>query len=113
LIFSRLRVTITDMQGLECVGALKALSEETRLRILRAVSGEPLDVSQIAERLSVSPYNVSKHLRVLRDAGLLQVQRQGKRRLYSLTPTVKGQLATNQNVLDLGCCTFRFDQLPQ
>ena len=101
------------MQGLECIGALKALSEETRLRILRAVSEEPLDVSQISTRLGVSAYNVSKHLLVLKDAGLLQVEPQGKRRLYSLTPSVKGQLPTNENVLDLGCCTFRFNQLPQ
>jgi DNA-binding transcriptional ArsR family regulator len=101
------------VQGFECVGALKALSEETRLRILRAVSDEALDVSKISERLRVSAYNVSKHLRVLRDAGLLQVERQGKRRLYSLTPSLKGQLESNQNVLDLGCCTFRFDQLPR
>ena len=101
------------MKGLECLPALKALSEETRLRILRALSKEPLDVSQIAERLGVSSYNASKHLRVLRDASLLQVQREGKRRLYSLSPSVKGQLASNRNVLDLGCCTFRFDQLPR
>jgi DNA-binding transcriptional ArsR family regulator len=101
------------MQGLECVPALKALSDETRLRILRAVSGKPLDVSDLAERLQVSPYNVSKHLRVMRESGLLQVERDGKRRVYSLTPGVKGQLASNKNCLDLGCCTFRFDQLPR
>ncbi len=99
------------MQGLECVGALKALGEESRLRILRVVSNEPLDVSQIADRLHISPYNVSKHLRVLRDARLLQVQREGKRRLYSLAPGVSG--TRRLKVLDLGCCTFRVDRLPQ
>lgn len=93
--------------------ALKALSEETRLRILRIVSEKPHDVTEIAERLSVSSYNASKHLRILRDAGLLQVERAGKRRLYSLASSVKGQLASNRNILDLGCCTFRFDQLPK
>ncbi len=101
------------MKGLECVPALRALSEETRLRILRALSKEPHDVSQIADRLGVSSYNASKHLRVLRDVGLVQVERAGKRRLYSLSPSVEGQLASNKNILDLGCCTFRFDQLPQ
>jgi DNA-binding transcriptional ArsR family regulator len=101
------------VKGRECVPALKALSDETRLRILRALSKDPLDVSQIADRLSVSSYNMSKHLRVLREAGLLQVERDGKRRLYSLAESVRGQLAANQNVLDLGCCTFRFDRLPK
>jgi DNA-binding transcriptional ArsR family regulator len=99
------------VQGLECVGALKALGEESRLRILRAVSDHPLDVSQIAGRLRISPYNVSKHLRVLRDAGLLQVQREGKRRLYSMARGVSG--TRGLKVLDLGCCTFRVDRLPQ
>jgi DNA-binding transcriptional ArsR family regulator len=113
LIFGRIRVRISPVQGLECIGALKALGEETRLRILRAVSDNPLDVSQLSERLHVTPYNVSKHLRILRVAGLLQVQREGKRRLYSVTPGVKGDLASNQSCLDLGCCTFRFDQLPR
>ncbi len=101
------------VKGLECVPALKALSEETRLRILRAVSREACEVGEIAQRLGISPYNTSKHLRVLRDAGLLRVERDGKRRLYSLSDDVRGQRTSNRNVLDLGCCTFRFDQLPE
>jgi DNA-binding transcriptional ArsR family regulator len=101
------------VKGLECVPLLKALGEESRLRILRAVSDGTLEVGEIAQRLGISPYNASKHLRVLRDAGLLQVERDGKRRLYSLSSDIEGPLKSDRRVLDLGCCTFRIDQLPE
>jgi len=99
--------------GLDCIAALKALGEETRLRILRLLFKEPMSVNEIADRLKASQYNVSKHLRIMREAGLLEVEKQGKERLYSVTRTLKSQVAANNNVLDLGCCTFRFDKLPK
>ena len=44
---------------------------------------------------------------------MLEVERQGKQRLYSVIPQLKAQVAANNNILDLGCCTFRLDQLPK
>ena len=93
------------MTGLDCIAALKALGEETRLRMLRLLFKEPLSVNEIAERLEVSQYNVSKHLRVMREAGLLETEKDGKQRLYSVSPKFRSQMAANNNVLDLGCCT--------
>ena len=52
-------------------------------------------------------------LRIMREAGLLEVEKQGKERFYGVTRKLKGQVAANNNVLDLGCCTFRFDKLPK
>ncbi len=101
------------MNGRDCIPALKALGEETRLRILRLLYKEPLGVTEISERLSVSQYNVSKHLRIMREAGLLEVEKEGKHRLYSVIPSLKAQMDANLNVLDLGCCTFRLDKLPK
>ena len=101
------------MTGLNCIAALKALGEETRLRILRQLFNEPLGVNEIARRLKVSQYNVSKHLRIMREAGLLEVEKQGKQRLYSIVCELKAQVSANNNVLDLGCCTFRLDKLPK
>ena len=100
------------MNGLDCISALKALGEETRLRLLRLLFMEKLSVNEIAARLSASQYNVSKHLRIMREAGLVESEKQGKLRLYFVTENLKRQLAANNNVLDLGCCTFRFDKLP-
>ena len=101
------------MTGLDCIAALKALGEETRLRILRLLFKEPLSVNEISVRLKVSQYNISKHLRIMREAGLLESAKQGKQRLYVVTSGLKSQVAANNNVLDLGCCTFRFDKLPR
>jgi DNA-binding transcriptional ArsR family regulator len=99
--------------GLSCIAALKALGEETRLRILRLLFKEPLGVNEISQRLKVSQYNVSKHLRVMREAGLLEVEKQGKQRLYSVVSDLKTKVEANNNILDLGCCTFRLDKLPK
>ena len=101
------------MTGLDCIAALRALGEETRLRILRLLFKRPLSVNEIAARLEASQYNVSKHLRIMREAGLLELDKQGKQRLYSVVPALKAQVSANNNVLDLGCCTFRLDRLPK
>ncbi len=101
------------MTGLDCIAALKALGEETRLRILRLVFKERLSVNEISERLKVSQYNVSKHLRVMREAGLLETKKRGKQRLYCVAGGLKSQVTAKHNVLDLGCCAFRLDQLPK
>jgi len=90
----------------DCVWALRALAEDTRVRIVGLLIDEALDVGEIARRLKVSHYNVSKHLRILREAGLLQAERNGRTRLYRLPETIRGGAAGG--VLDLGCCSFQF-----
>jgi DNA-binding transcriptional ArsR family regulator len=107
---SGIKVGVT---GLDCIAALKALGEETRLRILRLLFKEPLSVNEVSERLGVSQYNVSKHLRIMREAGLLELEKQGQQRLYSVVEALKAQVTANNNILDLGCCTFRLDKLPK
>ena len=101
------------MIGFDCIAALKALGEETRLRILRLLFKEQLSVNEITGRLGASQYNVSKHLRIMREAGLVETEKQGQHRLYSVAKKLKRQVAANNNILDLGCCTFRFDKLPK
>jgi len=95
------------------MAVLRALGELNRLRIMRLLLNDQLGCTAIAERLEMSQYNVSKHLRVLKEAGLLTMEKSGKERLYAVVPELKDQLASNRNVLELGCCTFRFDQLPE
>ena len=104
---------ISVMSRIDCIAVLKALGELNRMRIVRLLLKEQLGVNQISERLEISQYNVSKHLRVLKEAGLVQMEKQGQQRLYAVDPRLKNQLAANRNVLELGCCTFRFDKLPK
>jgi DNA-binding transcriptional ArsR family regulator len=99
------------MTGVDCIAALKALSEDTRLRILRLHFKHELSVNEISERLKVSQYNVSKHLRIMREAGLLKIEKRGKHRIHSVADGLKSHVAANNNILDLGCCTFRLDKL--
>jgi DNA-binding transcriptional ArsR family regulator len=101
------------MEGLDCIAALKALGEQTRLRILRLLFKERLSVTEISARLNASQYNISKHLRIMREAGLLEIEKRGQQRLYTVASKLKSQMATNNRTLDLGCCTFRLDKLPK
>jgi DNA-binding transcriptional ArsR family regulator len=95
------------------MAVLKALGELNRMRIMRLLLKKQLGVNAIASRLDLSEYNVSKHLRILKEAGLLEMEKSGKQRLYGVASGLKDQLAANRNVLELDCCTFRFDKLPR
>lgn len=97
------------MKILECIGALKALGEENRMRLVRLLLPGPLGVNQLAEASGLSQYNVSKHLRILREAGLVEQEKRGQMRLYRLSGELNAHLQNNNNCLDLGCCTFHFD----
>lgn len=109
----RYRLPVVDSaaahtEGSNCLVALRALSEDTRLRIIGLLIESPLDVGEIARRVGTSHYNVSKHLRILREAGLLEVQKTGRRHLYALPDRLQQQAAEGR-VMDLGCCSFKFD----
>jgi DNA-binding transcriptional ArsR family regulator len=95
------------------MAVLRALGEMNRLRIMRLLLKERLGVNAIGERLGMSQYNVSKHVRILKEAGLVEVEKSGKQRLCGVVPSLRDHLAANRNVLELDCCTFRFDKLPK
>lgn len=61
---------------------LQLVAEPRRQEILRQVWREELPVGEIVDRLDLSYAGVSQHLALLRDAGLVTVRREGKRRLY-------------------------------
>src|SRR5262245_35439077 len=52
----------------KCIPKLKALADQTRWAIVGELLHKPRTVSELTERLHVSQYNVSKHLRILREA---------------------------------------------
>lgn len=63
---------------------LEAIAEPTRRRILDAVRSEERSVGELVEHLGMNQPGVSRHLRVLRDAGLVSVRSDAQRRLYRL-----------------------------
>jgi DNA-binding transcriptional ArsR family regulator len=62
------------------------LAEPTRRRILDLLRDGERSVGELVDRLTLSQPGVSKHLRVLRDAGLVQVRIEAQRRWYGLRP---------------------------
>jgi len=61
-----------------------ALAEPNRLQIVELLRHRPLPVGTIAERLGMRQPQVSKHLRVLSEAGLVQVRPVAQQRIYGL-----------------------------
>jgi DNA-binding transcriptional ArsR family regulator len=66
------------------VTAYAAVAEPSRRLILDLLRERERSVGDLVERLRISQPGVSKHLRVLREAGLVKVQPDGRRRLYAL-----------------------------
>src|ERR1700722_17996624 len=71
-------------QSIESV--FDALGEPVRRRIVELLQAGPTPVGELAERLPVGRPAVSKHLRVLEGAGLIEHRSAGTRNLYALVP---------------------------
>ena len=69
---------------LEILNITKAMSDENRVRALMMLTGGELCVCQIIEMLGLAPSTVSKHMSMLRQAGLVQARKQGRWMHYSL-----------------------------
>jgi DNA-binding transcriptional ArsR family regulator len=65
---------------------LAVLAEPTRRRILDLLLEQPKTVNQLVGELGASQPSASKHLRVLREAGLVHVHPDAQRRIYALRP---------------------------
>ncbi len=68
------------------VETFAALSEPNRYRIVELLRSGPRAVNEIGRRLHLNQPQVSKHLRVLKEAGLVDVQPRAQQRLYELRP---------------------------
>jgi DNA-binding transcriptional ArsR family regulator len=93
------------------ITALKALADRSRLRIVRTLLDEAMTVNDLSNRLRISQYNVSKHLRILREAGLVEATKMANRREYAIPSRYRNQSGSGP-VLDLGNLVFRFAPLP-
>jgi DNA-binding transcriptional ArsR family regulator len=65
---------------------LQALSDENRRTMLEALTGGPATAGELAALLPIARPGASRHLRVLREAGLVGVRQEAQRRVYSLRP---------------------------
>lgn len=90
-----------------CAHLLKLLADETRLAVMRQLIDGPQQVSQLNATLGLEQSLLSHHLKILREAGLVESQRQGKGVLYSLSPDFRG--TSSGESINLGCCCLSFE----
>lgn len=66
--------------------ALRALADESRRTLIETLSKGPATAGDLAALLPIARPGVSRHLRVLREAGLVDVRQEAQRRVYTLRP---------------------------
>jgi DNA-binding transcriptional ArsR family regulator len=69
-----------------------ALADPARLRIVEAMKSGECAVGDIVERMDIHQSGVSRHLRILAEAGIVQMRPDGQKRLYSLRKEAFDQL---------------------
>ena len=72
--------------------AIEALADPTRRRIVELLADGERSAGEIAAQFTTSRPGVSRHLRVLREHGLVRAREEGQRRLYSLDPAPLAEL---------------------
>jgi ArsR family transcriptional regulator len=93
----------TVIIALDTVTFAKALADETRQKIMAMCCCNEMSVSQLVEATNVAQPTVSHHLKILKEAGLVTVDRRGKETFYTL----------NQAKLAKGCCQVAENFAPE
>lgn len=73
---------------------LKALADPSRRTVLAMLKDESATAGELADALPIARPGVSRHLRVLREAGLVEVRQEAQRRIYSLRPEALAEVDT-------------------
>jgi DNA-binding transcriptional ArsR family regulator len=74
-------------------GIFRALADPTRREILELLAKRDMTAGEIADRFPIAFPSVSRHLGILRDAGLVAAEREGQHIRYRLNTTVYQELA--------------------
>ena len=90
-----------------CASQLKVLADETRLHVMRELMRDAQNVTQLNTALGIDQSLLSHHLAVLRRAGLVECERDGKAVLYRLAAHVRLEAG---DTLNLGCCALKFER---
>ena len=109
LVMARVSSTKSERNSKDCAGFLRAMGDDTRLRILQSLLHCERCVNDIAHTLKLPQPHVSHHLQILKNAGLVEGRRDGQRICYRLLPEI-GESVSGQKVtaIDLGCCRISF-----
>jgi DNA-binding transcriptional ArsR family regulator len=75
-------------------GVMHALADESRRTMLEILRDHPATAGELADALPIARPGVSRHLRVLREAGLVEVEQRAQWRIYRLRPEPLAELDT-------------------
>ena len=95
----------TARASTECAAKLKVLGDPTRMRVIEVLMDGPRCVHELMSILKIEQSLLSHHLRVMRDAELVEGVRAGKAVRYQLASGT----AMHAPVIDIGCCQIVFD----
>ncbi len=98
-----------DKDDPETAAVFKALADTTRRRILRDLRKGDLSAGDIASRFPISGPSISRHLTVLKSAGVVTERRQANRVIYSLAPE---RLATTVGTFLAAVCPDKTSSRP-
>jgi len=94
----------------ECAKLLKSLAEEVRLQILQCLFRGEYSVSEIAQIIDKKHSQVSHHLGILRNSGIVVDKKEGKFIIYQIHPVLYKRLMSgkHKDILDFECCSIGF-----
>lgn len=78
----------------DSIACCRALSDDTRFRILEVLVGKETCVCELVDRLDVAQPLLSHHLKTLKEAGLVRARKRGRWMFYALDPDVLDATAT-------------------
>lgn len=89
----------------ECSKYLRALADEDRLKIVQCLQDGPKSVGEVSRLLAARLANVSHHLRLLQQAGVVERHKQGRFVIYALHPKIHRPTPGGApDALEFGCC---------
>lgn len=83
----------------------QAIGEKTRLSVVQLLLEQELGVEDIKSRLNISESLLSKHLKVLKDCGLIQSRKEGRFVYYQVVPKIR--VRGSRQSLQLPCCKIK------
>jgi len=93
------------LQSEQCAEKLRALSEPNRLRIIDCLRSGAKNVGEICDVLDAEIVTVSHHLGILKNAGIVERERQGRFVIYKLRDGIIESARRNApDHINLGCC---------
>ena len=79
---------------LSAVPAFAALADDTRMRIVEALAADDRSVTELVDLFPISQPAISRHLRLLRESGVVTVRPEGKQRIYRLNPSALSEVSS-------------------